>query len=80
MSDGALITQGEAVEVLEISNKAFYRLVEAGVLRKVLLPGLKYGKYLRAEVEQIREAGFAGVKGKESLVEEFCKTIEQRCM
>lgn len=80
MSGGALISQGEAVDLLNISNKSFYRMVEAGVLRKVVLPGLTYGKYLRSEVDQLMEAGIASAESKESLIEEFCKQVEQRCM
>lgn len=49
----ALITQRHALAILGISHDSFTRLVKAGGLEPVWMPGLGRPKYRRADVEAL---------------------------
>jgi hypothetical protein len=49
----ALITQRQATAILGISGDSFARLVKAGGLEPVWMPGLGRPKYRRADVEAL---------------------------
>jgi hypothetical protein len=49
----ALITQRHAREILGISDDSFSRIVRAGGLEPVRMPGLGRPKYRRADVEAL---------------------------
>jgi hypothetical protein len=49
----ALITQRQAVAILGISRDSFTRLVKAGGLEPVWMPGLGFPKYRRADIEAL---------------------------
>jgi hypothetical protein len=57
MSETVFITQGEATQRLNLSNRSFYNLVEAGVIRKRRLMGMRYGKYLREDILRLEREG-----------------------
>jgi len=50
-----LVSRGDIRAVLGVGNSTVDKWVRNGVLTKVILPGLKYAKYARAEV--IRNLG-----------------------
>jgi predicted site-specific integrase-resolvase len=49
----ALITQRQATAILGISHDSFARLVKAGGLEPVWMPGLGRPKYRSADVERL---------------------------
>lgn len=51
--DQLLLSAGEAARILSISKMSVWRLVKNGVIKPVVIPGLKNPKYLRAELEKL---------------------------
>jgi hypothetical protein len=80
MSETVFITQGEATQRLNLSNRSFYNLVEAGVIRKRRLMGMRYGKYLREDILRLEREGLPAMPGREGVIERFLQTLksEQR--
>jgi len=50
-----IITASEALELLPVSRRTFYRLVETGVITRLVLRGMKYGRYKRSQIEEIAD-------------------------
>jgi len=57
--DQILLGPAGAAKVLSCSKMQIWRLVRAGTLKAVILPGTKFRKYRRADLERLAAGGGA---------------------
>jgi len=57
LPDRDLLTRGDLRRCLGVGNSTIAKWVESGVLRRRVLPGMVHGRFLRAEVSVLLEAG-----------------------
>jgi excisionase family DNA binding protein len=73
-----LISHAEAAEILDVSDRTFYRLVRKGFVRKHRLPGMIYGKYYREDVLKFKAAALAESREPEKAARSFLDAFEQQ--
>jgi hypothetical protein len=78
MSESLLMGFSEACEALNVSHDTFYVLVRKGYLRKRVMPGMKYGKYFREDVERLVQAGMPKASVGAVNFKRICDEIEQQ--